>query len=145
MEAPATYEDVNLILRLYELRREAKMREARKWLAANFKPRSSEDVATLCPPGSEEDAYVRMVVGYWEMVASFITSGVLNRELFFQYGNELLFTWERIRGLVPQIREKYKNPYMVKNLETVAEAFAQWMERRAPGSYAAFSAMARGE
>jgi len=145
MEAPATYEDVNLILRLYELRREAKVGEARKWLVANFKPRSVEDVATLCPPGSEEDAYVRMVIGYWEMVASFITSGVLNRELFFQYGNELLFTWERIRGVVPQIREKYKNPYMMKNLEMVAEAFAQWMERRAPGSHAVFAAMVQGE
>jgi len=144
MEAPPTYEDVNLLLRLYELRREAKMREARKWLAANFKARTLEEVAALCPPGSEQDAYLRMVVSYWEMVASFITSGVLNRELFFQNGGELLYVWERLRDVLPQIREQYKSPYYAKNIETVADAFAQWMNRRAPGSYEAFSARVRG-
>lgn len=144
MEAPATYEDVNLLLRLYELRREEKMRAARDWLATNFKPRSIEEMDSLCPPGSPENAYLRMVLGYWEMAASFITSGVLNQELFFQNGGEMLTVWERIRDLVPQVREKYKNPYMMKNLETVAEQYIHWMNRRAPGSYEVFSAMVRG-
>ena len=79
MEVQATYDDVNLVLRLYELRREAKLREARKWLGSSFNARTMEEFATLCPRGSEADAYFRMVTGYWEMVASFITSGVLNQ------------------------------------------------------------------
>ncbi len=145
MEEQATYDDVNLVMRLYELRRETKLREARKWFAANFKPHTLKEADSLCPPGSDEDAYVRMVVSYWEMVSSFITAGVLNRELFFQSGGELLFVWERVRDIVPQMREKRKNPSFVKNLETVAETFIQWMNKRAPESYGTFSKMVRGE
>jgi hypothetical protein len=144
MEARATYDDVTLVLRLYELRREAKMREARKWFMANFKASTVEELGSLCPPGSEEDAYFRMVFSYWDMVASFITSSVLNQELFFQNGNELLFVWERVRDLLPQFRETFKNPHLGKNLETVANSFIQWMNRQSPDIYPAFSARVRG-
>ena len=144
MEAHATYDDVNLILRLFELRREQKMRTARDWFARNFKAATMGEFTTLCPQGSEEDAYFRMVMSYWEMVASFITSGVLNQELFFQSGRELLFAWERFRTLLPQAREQYKNPGLYKNLETVAQAFIQWINRTSPGAYEAFSARVRG-
>ena len=144
MEAHATYDDVNLILRLYELRREQKMRTARDWFARNFKAATLEEFNTICPQGSEENAYVRMVLSYWEMVASFITGGVLNQELFFQSGGELLFVWERFRTLLPQAREQYKNPGVYKNLETVAQAFIQWMNKNSPGAYEAFSARVRG-
>jgi hypothetical protein len=81
---------------------------------------------------------------YWEMVASFITSGVLNDELFFQTGRELLFCWERVRDLVPQIRELYKNPIELRNLEAAARAYIKWWNKRAPGAYEAFSKRVRG-
>ena len=97
----ATYDDVNLILRLYEMRREARMREARKWFTGSFKVKTFEEFQALCPPGSEPNASYRMVTTYWEMVASFLTSGVLNAELFYQSGRELLFVWERVRDIVP--------------------------------------------
>jgi DNA polymerase III delta subunit len=144
MEAHATYDDVNLILRLYELRREQKMRTARDWFARNFKAATLEESNTICPQGSEENAYLRMVLSYWEMVASFITSGVLNQELFFQSGGELLFVWERFRTLLPQAREQYKSPGVYKNLEAVAQAFIQWMNKNSPGAYEAFSARVKG-
>lgn len=144
MEAHATYDDVNLILRLYELRREQKMRTARDWFARNFKAATLEEFNTVCPQGSEENAYFRMVLSYWEMVASFITSGVLNQELFFQSGGELLFVWERLRTYLPLAREQYKNPGVYKNFETVAQAFIQWMNKNSPGAYQAFSARVRG-
>lgn len=144
MEAHATYDDVNLILRLFELRREAKMRAARDWFAKNFKANTLEEFNTICPLGSEENAYVRMVLSYWEMVASFVTSGVLNQELFFQSGGELLFVWERFRPLLPLSREQYKSQHVYRNLETVAQAFIQWMNKNSPGSYEAFSARVRG-
>lgn len=108
MESQATYDDVNLILRLFELRRETRMRTARDWFARNFKAANLDELATLCPLGSEESSYARMVMSYWEMVASFITSGVLNRELFFQSGGEMLFAWERFKHLVPESRERYR-------------------------------------
>jgi hypothetical protein len=144
MDPHATYDDVNLILRLYELRREPKMRTARDWFAKSFKAANLEELATLCPLGSEENAYVRMIVSYWEMVASFITGGVLNQELFFQSGGEILFVWERFRHLVPESRERYKNPALYRNLETVANAFIQHMNKSAPEAYEAFSARVRG-
>ena len=144
MEAHATYDDVNLILRLFELRREQKMRTARDWFARNFKAATLEEFNTVCPQGSEEHACFRMVLSYWEMVASFITSGVLNQELFFQSGGELLFVWERFRTYLPQAREQYKNPGVYKNLETVAQAFIQWMNKNSPGAYQAFSARVGG-
>jgi hypothetical protein len=144
MEARGTYDDVTLILRLYELRREEKMRKAREWFGKSFKVRTMEDFARLCPPGSEENAYFRMVVTYWEMAASFITSGVLSQQLFFQSGRELLFVWEKIRDLVPQVREVNKDPTLYSNLEMVAQAFIAWMRGRAPEAYSTFSNRVRG-
>ncbi len=140
MESQATYDDVNLILRLYELRREPRMRTARDWFARNFKAADLDEVARLCPLGSEESAYARMVISYWEMVASFITSGVLNQELFFQSGGEMLFVWERFKHLLPESRERYKNPGLYHNLEAVANSFVQWMNKNAPAAYEAFAA-----
>ena len=143
MENQATYDDVNLVLRLYELRREQRMRAAREWFGAKFHAHNLDELAELCPVGSDESAYFRMVISYWEMVASFITSGVLKPELFFQSGGELLFVWERFRDLVPQTRERYKNPGLYRNLETVANAFIHWMTKQAPEAYSAFAARVR--
>ena len=144
MDMQPTYDDVNLILRLYDLRREQKMREAREWFATNFKANNLDELAVLCPPGSKESAFFRMVVSYWEMVASFITGGVLNQELFFQSGGELLFVWERFKGLVPLTREAYKNPTLYLNFETVANAAIKRMNKQAPEAYAAYSVRVRG-
>jgi len=144
MSEHATYDDVNLILRLYDLRREEKFRKARDWFRWSFKAQTLDELNALCPLGSDEDAYYRMVVSYWEMVSSFITSEVLSHELFFQSGKELLFVWERIRGLVPQVREIAKDPALFRNLEKVALLYIQWMKNNAPDSYSAFSARVKG-
>ena len=144
MESPATYEDVNLVLRLYELRREDRLRKARAWFAQSFKVRTLDEFNKLCPVGSDENAYFRMVVTYWEMTSSFITSGVLNQNLFFQSGRELLFVWERVRDILSQVRENFKDPLAYRNLETVAQSFIAWMKTQAPESYPAFSNRVRG-
>lgn len=139
----ATYEDVNLILRLYEMRRETKLREARDWFAKSFKVKTLDEFNQLCGPGSDPNAYYRMVTSYWEMVASFITSGVLHQELFFEAGGELLFVWERIRDVLPALRQANKNPRNLKNLEKVAEAYIEWFNTNSPGAYEAFSQRVR--
>jgi hypothetical protein len=144
MKACATYEDVNLILRLYEMRRETKLREARSWFAQSFRVKTVEEFGQLCPPGSDPNAYYRMVTSYWEMVASFITNGVLHQGLFFENGRELLFVWERIRDVVPALRQSNKDSRSLKNLENVAEAYIRWLHEEAPGSYEAFSQRVRG-
>ena len=140
----ATFDDVKLILKLYDMRREERFREARRWFSANFKARTLAELNALCPPGSEPNASFRMVTTHWEMVASFITSGVLNEELFFQSGRELLFCWERVRDIVGELREANRNPIEWKNLETVANAFIVWWNTQAPGAHEAFSRRVRG-
>jgi hypothetical protein len=134
----ATYEDVNLILKLYEMRREEKMRAARAWFLASCKPKSMAELGALCPPGYDTNAQFRMVTSYWDMAASFITAGVLNQELFFESNTELLMTWERVRPVVGDVRAMYKNPHYLKNLETVGDAFAEHMKKRGPETYEAF-------
>lgn len=138
MSIQPTYEDVNLILRLYDMRREDRLREARAWFAANFRPKTLEELQKLAPPGSEMNASFRQVTSYWEMAASFITNGVLNKELFFESGQEVLLVYERVRAILPELRAFNKNPFVLANLEAVAKEFIEWQNRRAPEAHAAF-------
>jgi hypothetical protein len=144
MGARATYEDVNLVLRLYDMRREPRLREARRWFVSSFKVKSYAEVAVVCPPGSEENASYRQITTYYEMVASFLTTGVLNPELFYQSGREMLVVWERIRDYVPDLRAAIGNPNEFKNLELAAKAYIEWWNDVAPGAYDAFSKRIRG-
>jgi hypothetical protein len=143
MDRPPNHDDANLILRLYELRREPRMREARRWFFSSFHADTLEDVQRLCPVGSEESASYRMVTSYWEMAASFVANGVLHDELFFQSNQELLFIWERVRTLVPQARAMQKNPKALGNMEQVAQRFQEWWHQRAPEYYPNFQNMVR--
>lgn len=140
MDRTPNQEDAKLILHLYELRREPRMRAARDWFARDFRVKTLAEFQALCPQGSDANASYRMVTTYWEMAASFVTSGALHPELFYQSGQELLFVWERIRELLPQLREMFKNPKGLGNVEQVAGAFIAWWEERAPGAHAAFAA-----
>lgn len=143
MQSQPTYDDVTLILRLYELRREEKMREARTWFAGKFRASTLEELGQVCPPGSQQDAWFRMVITYWDMVASFITSGVLNQELFLESGNELLYAWEKIRDLVPLWRQAASNPLIAANIEKVATAGIERMSKANPNAYKIFAARVR--
>jgi hypothetical protein len=138
MPTQATYDDANLCLRLYELRREDTLRRARAWFTQNFGPTTMEELTKVAPPGSQENTYMRMVTSYWDMAAAFVTSGVLNQELFFQTNPECLFVWERFRHLLPALREAFKNPKAYHNLETVGNAFMKHMEAGGPEALPAF-------
>jgi len=144
MDRPPNHDDANLILRLYEMRREPRMREARRWFAASFRATTLDSFQRLCPPGSEENASYRMVTSYWEMAASFVANGVLHDELFFESQQELLFIWERVADLLPHLRTMQKNPKALANIEAVAARFQAWWNDRAPEFYAQFRANVRG-
>ena len=141
-ESPATYDDANLVLRLYELRREDKLRQARDWFVKNFRASTLEELDKLCPMGSQENAYFRMVSGYWDMAASFVTNGVLHRDLFIQNSHELLFVWLRMSDIVPLFRERMGNPNVAKNIEAVATVMIE--QEKQAGSFDAFRRMVRG-
>jgi hypothetical protein len=145
MANAATYDDVNLIIKIYELRRDPKLREARDWFNTSFTARTVQEILEQCPPGSDQNAHLRMVGSYWDMVSSFINSGVLNAELFFQSGYELLACWERVKDVTPSLRELHNAPQISANLEAVAKRYAAWMEKTAPGSYERFAANARAQ
>jgi L-rhamnose mutarotase len=140
MANQATYDDANLLLRLYELRRDETMRKARQWLAS-FSATNPEHIQKLADRGSQENAYFRMVTSYWDMAASFVTSGVLNEELFLQNNGELLFVWEKSRPAIEQSRAVMKNPNYMKNFETVAQAA---IKRMSPENYESWAAMVHG-
>ena len=135
----ATYEDANLILRLYEERREDKLREARAWFVAECKPKLLTEWQALCPPGSTMNAYYRMVTSYWEMATSFVAGGVLHPELFIQNSLEHLIVWERIEAFVPELRKMNNSPHHLRNLETVAELSKEWLDRQGDGVYESFA------
>lgn len=136
--AQATYDDANLLLKLYELRREEKMREARAWFVANFKPKTVEEMLKMCPPGSDNNARMRQVITYWDMAASLVSMGVLNPEMFFVNNRECLLVWLRVRPYLAELREKYGDPNHFKNLETVGNMNIDFLNRTSPGTVEAF-------
>jgi len=71
-------------------------------------------------------------------------SGVLNQELFFQIGRELLFVWIRVEPLRADVRTTFKDPHYWKNLETVGTHFAEYMKNRSPEAYESFVGRVRG-
>ena len=135
----ATYDDVNLILRLYEMRREEKLREARAWFVSNCRPASFAELMEKFPLGSPENAKYRMVVSYWDMVASFIVSGVLLEDLFFESNREMLICYIRLNKILPEMRTANNDPFALHNLEAVSRRYIDWLNKRAPGSYDAFA------
>ena len=129
-----THEQVNLMLRLYEERREPLMREARDWFFMKFHPASAEEMMQVCPPGSKENAYMRMVVSYWEMVANIVNRGLIDEEFFFQNSGEQWFVWERMKPIASALRTRSKNPHQFSQLEEHAKRMEAWREKRAPGA-----------
>ena len=135
-----TYDDANLLLRLYELRREAKMREARGWFFANFKCKTMAEFQALCPPGSEPNANFRQFTSYWDMAASFVNLGVMNPDLFFASNRELLLCYTRVSPILPDIRKAFSDNGYMMNIEKCAKAYAEWLDRTSgPGTAEAFA------
>ncbi len=126
--------NAQILLQLYELRREEKMRRARKWLVESFWAENLEEFGMVCPPGSPENAYYRMVTGYWDMVASIVNRGMLDEDLYFENSVEALLTWLRVRSVTLQMRDDRKNPLLLRNLEALSVKHEQWLATRAPGA-----------
>lgn len=118
--APTTA-DAELILKLYDLRREAELRKARNWWLG-FWPNSSDEVLKIATAlGSQENNWLRQVMGYWEMAASFVLHGVVSRELFLEgsFSGEMFFLFAKIEPFLKELREKMNSPQMFGNVEKV--------------------------
>lgn len=130
----ASHEQAELMLKLYDLRREPRLREAREWYFGSFHPQSMEDMMKVAPPNSEGGTFVRMVVSYWEMVANLSNRGLLDEELLFETTGEQWIVWERLKPLVAAWRAGFKNPHAFGQLEDHVKRYEAWREKRAPGS-----------
>ncbi len=128
------YEGVKLMLRLYDLRREPQLRKARNWYLGNFHPASSGEIQQRYPHGSEEETYIRMVLSYWNMVASILNRGLMDETMFFENNGEMWVVWDRIRQLVPMWRSSQKDPTLFRNLEDACRRYEGAREEKAPGS-----------
>jgi hypothetical protein len=125
----ATAADAELILRLYDLRRETEMRKARHWFTFEFWPAGFEDVQRiLLARGTEENRYCRQVCSFWDMACSLVVRGALHPDLFYDSNGEAYFTYAKIKPYLPQIREMMSPEFFV-NVERVVEASAQGRER----------------
>jgi hypothetical protein len=84
----AKQQDVGLILKLYELRRDEMMRRARNWYVTEFQPESAKDIIRLMISGQEQSAYYRMVTSYWDMAASLVNNGGIDEKMFLEANTE---------------------------------------------------------
>src|SRR6478752_1392436 len=110
-------ESADLILKLYDLRREPKMREARNWIF-QFNPTSVEDYwNTMMDPNV--GGYLRMVTSYWDMAASFVNHGAIDAEMFNDTVGEHFMVFAKVEPCLAELREKFQNPNAFKNLEKV--------------------------
>ncbi len=128
------HHDAELLLRLYELRRKARWRQAHDWFEREFQVQSFDDFTQKHPDGSDTHAFFGMVVDYWEMAASIVCHGLIKQEFFFESTQDFWWVWEKIRAMVPEARQQAQNPYLWKNLETLADEYEKWMGQRAPGA-----------
>jgi hypothetical protein len=126
------HHDAELLLRLYDLRREAKLRQAREWFMREFRAKTLEDFQRQCPMGSDNHTFFRMVLSYWDMAASMVSHSLIKEEFFFENTTEFWAVWDKMKDLAPALRELSKNPLHWKNLETLAGKFEHWMATRAP-------------
>jgi hypothetical protein len=107
-------DSANLILKLYELRREPVMREARNFFMT-FNPTSVQEyMAGMMGPNS---GHIRMVVSYWEMATSFVVSGAIDADLFEASAGEHIVVFGKLESFLPQLRQAMGNPNLFKNLE----------------------------
>jgi hypothetical protein len=133
-----THEQANLLLRLYELRRESRMRQARAWFHSQFEANTPQELTSKYPMGSEDSASLRMIISYWDMAAGMVNRGLVDDEMFFENSTEGWIVWEKLKVIVPAQREAMKNPAYLVQLENFANRFEAWRERTAPGSVEAF-------
>ena len=127
------HESANLILKLYELRREEVMRKARNWFIAEFNPESVQDFANVTM--SDKSAYYRMVTTYWDMACSFVTNGAIDEQMFNDANAEHVAVYSKIEPFIADIRAAYSQTYMehlekvVMNVPNAKERLATTRER----------------
>ena len=115
----ATPQDADLIIKLYELRRDETMRKARNYFAFEFFPKSVDDVKEILTNVQgypEQNAYFRQVISYWEMAAAMVNHGSIDQALFLDTNGEFFGVWAKIADFIEDLRA-FVGPQFLVNLE----------------------------
>ena len=118
--------EADLILKLYDLRREATMREARNWFFM-FNPQSPADIMEVLT--SDKSGYYRMVISYWDMACSFVNNGAIDAQMFNDANGEHIFVYAKMEPFIPALREMVGAPQFLAHLEKVVKALPDYETR----------------
>jgi hypothetical protein len=108
----ATHADAELLLHLYEVRRDPELRRSRQWILTTFKPASWAEIKSRYLSHSDEDRWFRMATSYWEMVGTMLATGVLHPEMFFDHTGEDIVTWEKCKSWIAEARVDLRPTYL---------------------------------
>jgi hypothetical protein len=125
--------DVDLILKLYDLRREKDMRTARTWFFSQFNPEGANDIARLLASGQQISASYRMLTSYWDMAASFVLNGGIDEQMFVAANNEHVGVYAKLKPFIGELRVLIGEPDYLSSLEKLVMKMpdaAAAMERR---------------
>lgn len=115
-----TSADAELMLRLYEVRRDPELRRARQWFLTEFRPAGWAEIKARYLSHSDEDRWFRMTISYWEMVATIVNRGALHPELFYDHTGEDVVTWERCKVWIQEARADIRPTYLYQFERLVA-------------------------
>lgn len=111
--------DATVILKLYELRRDEQMRQARQWYFSDFAPKSAMDIIALFRGGERASANYRTVTSYWDMASSLVLNGAIDEKTFLDANTEHVFIYGKIAPFLAEIRQLFGEPDYMRNLETL--------------------------
>jgi hypothetical protein len=123
MAKKPTAADAQLVLQLYDLRREQEMRKARNWWGGEFFPQSADDIMKVSwAMSTPENNWFRQVLGYWGMAASLVLQGALNEELFLRPGvsGEMFLVFAKLQPYLKEVREKLGDKHAFRDIELLA-------------------------
>jgi len=112
-------DDALVILKLYEIRSEPLMRQARAWFFSQFQPQSGLEILALMQSGEKESAFYRMVSSHWEVAAALVNNGGIDEKMFLQANSEHLVVFAKLQPFVEEIRETIGEADYLANLETL--------------------------
>ena len=130
MKTKNALKQAELILKLYEIRRETALRAASDYVGGEFMPKSVDEFVSLVKDGGKPSGHILQVYGYWDMVAAFVVHGALDEALIFDTCQEMYFQFEKIQPYLAGFREKMTLPEFLRSIETVV-AGAQERRTRA--------------
>jgi hypothetical protein len=118
-------QQAELLLKLYELRRETVMRQARGFIGGDFLPSSVDDLVAQVSAGDQHTGFILQVYGYWDMVSAFVIHGALSEQLVYDTCQEMYFQYSKIQPYLDGFRQRMNLPEWIRSLQSVAECSKQ--------------------